>query len=77
MPTNQLCIIVTRGRRVLGVLSMQISLITANAYISTLGGGHFLCKHLDSATAMAMRQHKVATNLGDPLLAAQCRIHLM
>jgi hypothetical protein len=52
------------------------SLIALNAYISTLGGGHFLCKHVKSAWRMALQQQAVAIALGDMELAGQCRVHL-
>mmetsp|Transcript_2452 Transcript_2452/g.4064 ORF Transcript_2452/g.4064 Transcript_2452/m.4064 type:complete len:307 (+) Transcript_2452:21-941(+) len=58
------------------VLNLRVGLITANAVISTLGGGHFLCKQIDAAEAMAKKQLRIAHQLGDPGLASQCRIHL-
>ncbi|GBG26124.1 Hypothetical Protein FCC1311_023442 [Hondaea fermentalgiana] len=64
------------SRRVLWLLDLRVGLRTANAYISTLGGGHFLCRQLDQAENMALRQLAVAYWLGDPVLASQCRIHL-
>mmetsp|Transcript_17984 Transcript_17984/g.29177 ORF Transcript_17984/g.29177 Transcript_17984/m.29177 type:complete len:270 (-) Transcript_17984:1265-2074(-) len=64
------------GNKVNQVLQQRIGLISANAYISTLGGGHFLCKQIDKAETMAYHQLKVATRLGDHVLACQCRIHL-
>jgi hypothetical protein len=52
------------------------TLIYLNAYVSTLGGGHYLCKHVKAAWAMALRQQAIAIALEDLELAAQCRIHL-
>ena len=48
---------------------------TANAFISTLGGGHFLCKHVGAALALAAAQMRVARLLGDDRLLARCRVH--
>lgn len=64
------------SRRVLWILNLRVGLKSANAYISTLGGGYFLCRQLDQAEGMALRQLAVAYYLGDPILASQCRIHL-
>ncbi|RHY14858.1 hypothetical protein DYB38_007193 [Aphanomyces astaci] len=46
-----------------------VSLVTANAYISTLGGGFFLCRHLNQAKLMAQLQICVSQGLHDPILA--------
>lgn len=62
--------------KILQTLNTHVALVTANAYISTLGGGHFLCKQIDDAERMAFNQLKVAKRLGDNVLASQCRIHL-
>lgn len=61
---------------IMGILQRKIALITANAFVSTLGGGHFLCKQLEHAEKMALEQLRIANQLGDPVLASQCRIHL-
>lgn len=57
-------------------LNLRVGLISSNAYISTLGGGHFLCKHIDAAIGMAVKQHAIARQLGDATLACQTRVHL-
>jgi hypothetical protein len=54
----------------------HVALQSANAYISTLGGGHFLCRHVPSAVALAQAQIRVALELGDTCLAARCHVHL-
>ena len=59
------------------LLDRQIALITLNAFVSTLGGGYFLCRRIEEAERMASYQHRVALWLGDPILASQCRIHLI
>lgn len=63
--------------RISHILNMQIALKTLNAYVSTLGGGYFLCRKIDEAEHMAERQLRIAIMLGDPVLAGQCRIHLV
>ena len=63
--------------RIMGILHRRIYRLTSNAWISTLGGGHYLCKHIDKANAMAQMQHDNAIRMGDPLLAAECRIHMV
>jgi len=57
-------------------LEFRVGLITANAYISTLGGGYFLCRLINEAERMAHQQHAIALRLGDHSLASQCRVHL-
>jgi hypothetical protein len=47
------------------------------ADISTLGGGHFLCKHLGDAVRLARAQMRVAMALADARLAARCVVHLV
>lgn len=54
----------------------HVALQSANAYISTLGGGHFLCRHVPSAIALAQAQIHVACELGDSRLAARSHVHL-
>ena len=61
--------------------------VALNAYISTLGGGYFLCAqggvgptaraHMANARLMAMRQLAVALRLGNAGLASECRMHLI
>ncbi|OQS04481.1 hypothetical protein THRCLA_03291 [Thraustotheca clavata] len=53
-----------------------VALVTANAYISTLGGGYFLCRHLNQAKLMAQLQICVSQGLQDPILASKCRVNL-
>ena len=61
--------------------------VALNAYISTLGGGYFLCAqggvgataraHMANARRMALRQLAVALEVGNAGLASQCRMHLI
>ena len=50
--------------------------VALNAIISTLGGGHFLCRHVDKAMLLAQMQLRNALDAGDAELAGQCRIHM-
>ncbi len=64
------------GARLSWLVARKAGLATANAFVSTLGGGYFLCKQIDRAEQMALRQLSIALSLGDPALAVQCRVHL-
>uniref|UniRef100_K3X9G5 Uncharacterized protein n=1 Tax=Globisporangium ultimum (strain ATCC 200006 / CBS 805.95 / DAOM BR144) TaxID=431595 RepID=K3X9G5_GLOUD len=64
------------ARRAVRFVNAVVSLVTANAFISTLGGGHFLCKHLDQAKMMAKIQIAVSQGLHDPILESKCRVNL-
>lgn len=52
-----------------------IQLTSLSAYISTLGGGCFLCKYLSTAVALARRQCAIALIRGDNDMALKCRIN--
>lgn len=64
------------ARRATRLVHNMIALVTANAYVSTLGGGHFLCKQLKKARFMARLQMAIASGLGDPHLKGYCKVHL-
>lgn len=64
------------ARRAVKFVHGVIALVTANAYISTLGGGHFLCMHLHQAKLMARIQIAISDALGDPVLKSKCRVNL-
>ena len=64
------------ARRLLRLERAGAAAITANAYVSTLGGGYFMCKQLDSARAMARLQERLALRVGDGDLAGRCRVNL-
>jgi hypothetical protein len=64
------------ARRAVTFTHGVVALVTANAYISTLGGGHFLCLHLAQAKQMARLQIALADALGDPVLKSKCRVNL-
>lgn len=64
-------------RRAVRLTKQYVALITANAYISTLGGGHFLCHHLGHAKVLAQLQLQVAHGLGDDNLIFGCYMHMI
>jgi len=64
------------GRRLIALENKHVTLQTANALVSTLGGGHFLCRQVSAAMAMARRQMWIARELGDAKLLLRCHVHL-
>ena len=46
-----------------------------SAYVSTLGGGFFLCRYLSTAIALARKQFALALIRGDFMMALKCRIN--
>jgi hypothetical protein len=50
----------------------QIRLQSVSAYLSTLGGGYFLCHHLSTALLMAKKQCEVAQLRGDEDMVRVC-----
>lgn len=52
-----------------------IRLTSLSAYISTLGGGFFLCRYLSTAITLARRQCAIALIRGDSMMALKCRIN--
>lgn len=75
-PTSLLPLSWASARRAVRLVNGVVALVTANAYISTLGGGHFLCRHLDQAVIMARLQMAVSIGLQDPVLESKCRVNL-
>ncbi|KAH9257844.1 hypothetical protein BASA81_003863 [Batrachochytrium salamandrivorans] len=64
-------------RAVVDFMDFKSRLLTfLSAYTSTLGGGYFLCKHVNVAWRLALRQEKIALALEDYTSAGQCRVHL-
>jgi hypothetical protein len=45
------------------------------AYFATLGGGFFLCRHLQTALALAKQQQRMAAFLGDTAMYYRCLIN--
>lgn len=45
------------------------------AWISTLGGGYFFCRHLSTALTLAQKQLKIALLMGDYTMAYKCIIN--
>jgi hypothetical protein len=52
-----------------------IRLTSLSAYISTMGGGFFLCRYLSTAVSMARQQCRIALLRGDEEMAFKCRIN--
>ncbi|KAL3809056.1 hypothetical protein ACHAXA_001718 [Cyclostephanos tholiformis] len=52
-----------------------IRLSSLSAYISTLGGGFFLCRYLSTAISLARRQCAIALMRNDVMMALKCRIN--
>ena len=67
---------VSWSKKILYLVVMKQGLITTNAYISTLGGGYFLCRYLDHAKRMAGKQYLIAKKMNEPVLMSQCCIHM-
>jgi len=52
-----------------------VRLTSLSAFISTLGGGFFLCRYLSTAVALARKQCAIALMRGDSEMALKCRIN--
>ena len=76
IPSHFMQTILSWDTRIARLVDRQHKLVTANAYISTLGGGHFHCRHSSEARAMARKQMRIAVQLGDVSMAVQCHLHL-
>lgn len=63
--------------RVASVLHRHAALVSVNAWISTLGGGFFLCQDTESARALALAQLLVVERFQDPGLARRVQLHLV
>ena len=68
-PTNQFAL------RLITNENNLIRLTSLSAYISTLGGGFFLCRYLSTAISLARRQCAIALMRGDCMMALKCRIN--
>jgi hypothetical protein len=62
-------------RRVRGLLRARGVYHEASAMLSTLGGGHFLCRHERQARALANRQLALSMSVGDTCQAVRCAVH--
>lgn len=65
--SGRLAALAARARTVEGVV----------AFISTLGGGHFLCRHVPAAITLAKLQLRVARAAGDAPGARRALLHLV
>lgn len=52
-----------------------LSMHTLSAWIATLGGGYFLCRHLSTAVFLAKQQRAVALWMGDYDTADRCTLN--
>ncbi|RLN88732.1 hypothetical protein BBJ28_00026879, partial [Nothophytophthora sp. Chile5] len=75
-PRDLLPLCMSSARRAVRLVHAVVALVTANAYISTLGGGHFLCRQLSQSTLMAKLQIGISLGLKDPILESKCRVNL-
>ena len=64
------------ARRLARLINVHSMLTSANAYVSTLGGGHFLCRHIGPALALARLQMEVSRRMSDVHMEARCWIHV-
>ena len=69
-PTN------TFTQRLITYENSQLRLQSVSAYLSTLGGGYFLCHHLSTALLLAKQQCAVAKLRGDQDMIWRCRINM-
>ncbi|TDH72881.1 hypothetical protein CCR75_000554 [Bremia lactucae] len=76
-PRELLPLYMASARRAVRFVNAVVALVTANAYVSTLGGGHFLCRHLNESTQLANVQIGISMSLHDPVLESKCRVNLL
>jgi hypothetical protein len=63
--------------KILYLAEEKKSLQVTSAYVSTLGGGYFMCRFIGEAKNMARKQLLIAEKLGDKILQSKCRTHLI
>ncbi|KAL9183281.1 hypothetical protein ACHAXT_005068 [Thalassiosira profunda] len=68
-PTNPFAL------RLILLENTMIRLSSLSAYVSTLGGGFFLCRFLSTAVALARHQQRLALLRHDAEMALKCRIN--
>lgn len=57
--------------------SREARLVAAGAWASTLGGGHFMCRHVPEAISAALELERVACALENGALARRARLHFV
>lgn len=57
--------------------SREAQLVAAGAWASTLGGGHFMCRHVPEAVSAALALERVACALENGGLARRARLHFV
>ncbi|KAG5179420.1 hypothetical protein JKP88DRAFT_326897 [Tribonema minus] len=63
------------ARRLNAWNAQRVRLTQANAVLSTLGGGRFLCRQVGHAMVLARAQQAVAAKMGDDTLRGKCRVN--
>lgn len=63
--------------RLVRYYNKHIALLSANAFISTLGGGRFLTRNMREAVKLALLQMQVAAQLQNDGLRARSAVHLV
>ena len=61
--------------RLIRLENTMIKLTSITAYVSTLGGGYFLCNYLSTAVSLARQQCLLALIRGDLHMSLKCRIN--
>lgn len=61
--------------RLVRLENAAIFLQSLNSFVSTLGGGYFLCRYLTTAVQLARWQRAIALSLGDRDLAGRCTVN--
>ncbi|EJK44373.1 hypothetical protein THAOC_37090 [Thalassiosira oceanica] len=61
--------------RLIHLENTMIKLTTVTAYVSTLGGGYFLCNYLSTAVSLARQQCLLALIRGDLHMSLKCRLN--
>ena len=75
LPPTQTRLSLAWNMRLLHWESIHVKVQTLTAWVSTLGGGYFLCRHLDTAVQLARQQRFLATWIGDETMADRCTIN--
>ncbi len=75
LPKQNVCIAWTS--RLAALTSKARAAQVGSAWISTLGGGHFLCRHVPQSLLLARLQVRIAESVGDLGGARRARLHFV
>lgn len=75
LPKQNVCIAWTS--RLAALTSKARTAEVGSAWISTLGGGHFLCRHVPQSLLLARLQVRIAESVGDFGGARRARLHFV